>query len=457
MSMCPSKNDLATLMSTPRPIAPVPATHKGGSAIASQRPVRLWFLGGGLLIAALSLAVYFFFKDVPPPDDADYLPRWTEGGGAANPLATFIRGIKARANWGFRPRLDYETGYSSADNSELTDILAGSDFVLPLFDTLMTSDPASWRWHDAHGVSASGVPEDNYLCYEVSNTLWGKAELHRLRSESKEALDTALSIHRFGHGLVMAEGNGLNLGWALQIQDIALSGITLALSSEISPARLKLAQDELAGREIQNAHLAMTLRSDYALLKPTVLDAADSSKPISASFFPKGREYSRLWFQPNRTLQQQLDVRRLMESELDKDWAKAIAYADVSMSSSYRTTELWLAHPNFAGERIMSDMMSWGLLDVVRNTAIQISKQRILVTGIAIRRFELEHGSLPASLHELVPYYMPTLPVDPMHRLPIQWDLVRRELRAVGLIRTRALYFGPSPDGDVIAKLWWKS
>jgi hypothetical protein len=281
--------------------------------------------------------------------------------------------------------------------------------------------------------------------------------LHRLRGESEEALEASLAIHRFGHGLVMAEGNGLQHGVALQIQDIALSSIMLALASETSPARLKLAQDELAGRETHNANLAMTLRSDYALIKPMVLDAADSSKPISKSFFSRGHEYTRLWFQPNRTLQQQLDVRRLMESELDKDWAKAKAHADASMSSTYRATGLWLAHPNFAGERIMADLMSWGLLDVVRNTSIQISKQRILVTGIAIRRFELQRSSLPASLHELVPEFMSAVPEDPLNRLPIQWDRAKRELRASRLVRKHQLYRGPSREEDVVVKLWWKS
>jgi hypothetical protein len=405
----------------------------------------------------LGIAAYFFFKDVPPPDDADFRPHWTEGGGPKNPLVTFIRGIKASAVWGHRPQPAYETGYSSVDNPELTEILSRNEFIFPLFDTLMVSDLATWRWHNANGALVSGVPEETYLCYEAAKILWGKAELHRLRSEPKEALDTSLNIHRFAHGLMMAEGNGFHHSVALQIQDIALGAIMRHLPNESSLVRLKEIQDKLGNYEPRNAYLATVLRNDYILIKPLVLDAADSSKEMYKVQFPRGRGYLRLWFQPNRTLREQLDVRRLMESDLDHDWRQACIRADASMLSNIHGARQWLAHPNSQGDDIMTDYMSWGLLDVVRNTSINLCKQRMVVTSLAIRCYEIERGSLPMSLHDLVPDFLPAAPVDPMHRLPIQWEPLKRELRVSRLIRRHPLHHGPSQEEDVVMKLWWKS
>lgn len=56
------------------------------------------------------------------------------------------------------------------------------------------------------------------------------------------------------------------------------------------------------------------------------------------------------------------------------------------------------------------------------------NSQRLASTAIALERFQLDHGNYPQSLSELVPEYLPSLPLDP-------WDnenLLRYTLRPAG-------------------------
>jgi hypothetical protein len=58
------------------------------------------------------------------------------------------------------------------------------------------------------------------------------------------------------------------------------------------------------------------------------------------------------------------------------------------------------------------------------NKAMRLQAQRDLtVTAIALKRFELRHGKLPASLEALVPEFLPALPIDFMDGQPLRYRL----------------------------------
>ena len=44
---------------------------------------------------------------------------------------------------------------------------------------------------------------------------------------------------------------------------------------------------------------------------------------------------------------------------------------------------------------------------------------RLLQTDLAIRLYREEHGQLPAQLNQLVPDYLPTMPLDPYTQQPL--------------------------------------
>lgn len=47
--------------------------------------------------------------------------------------------------------------------------------------------------------------------------------------------------------------------------------------------------------------------------------------------------------------------------------------------------------------------------------------KRIVVTAIALKRFQLKHGDLPGQLAELAPAYVPSVPLDPVDGKPLRY------------------------------------
>ena len=62
-------------------------------------------------------------------------------------------------------------------------------------------------------------------------------------------------------------------------------------------------------------------------------------------------------------------------------------------------------------------MLSWMLLPSL-SRAVQfhfraLTSRRLAATGLAIRLYEIDHGHRPHTLNELVPDYLPAIPLDP--------------------------------------------
>ena len=63
-----------------------------------------------------------------------------------------------------------------------------------------------------------------------------------------------------------------------------------------------------------------------------------------------------------------------------------------------------------------------GLKSSLERIALVDTIQKLTATAIALRRFALAHGNaLPATLEELVPHYLPAVPLDPMDLQPIRY------------------------------------
>jgi hypothetical protein len=72
------------------------------------------------------------------------------------------------------------------------------------------------------------------------------------------------------------------------------------------------------------------------------------------------------------------------------------------------------------------DMMSeifgdYGLGSAVRKTLQVQTACRVVVTAIALKRFQLKHGKLPETLNDLVPEFSPAVPIDPNDGKPLRY------------------------------------
>jgi hypothetical protein len=51
---------------------------------------------------------------------------------------------------------------------------------------------------------------------------------------------------------------------------------------------------------------------------------------------------------------------------------------------------------------------------------VEAAKQ-LIVTTIALKRYQLKHGNYPADLHSLVPEFVSTVPLDPVDGQPLRY------------------------------------
>jgi hypothetical protein len=75
---------------------------------------------------------------------------------------------------------------------------------------------------------------------------------------------------------------------------------------------------------------------------------------------------------------------------------------------------------------MMADGTWRPILPVLRKTYASIAARRALRIVVAMHRHQLRHGKLPATLRELVPTFLATLPADPLDNAPFAADPAER-------------------------------
>lgn len=80
-------------------------------------------------------------------------------------------------------------------------------------------------------------------------------------------------------------------------------------------------------------------------------------------------------------------------------------------------------HLSHAGlSRMLSSTMAYAVLTSTERFPVALTVRKLCLTAIAIRRYQLDHGqAVPSSLAELVPTYLPAVPLDPMDGKPLRY------------------------------------
>ena len=95
----------------------------------------------------------------------------------------------------------------------------------------------------------------------------------------------------------------------------------------------------------------------------------------------------------------------------------------------------WVLGGNFTGESMLDLSLRMAPYDFFgREGAPELANDAIFKTALALRIYQLENGTYPTDLQELVPDLLDAVPIDP-HELsgkPLRWDAARRTLWSVG-------------------------
>lgn len=71
---------------------------------------------------------------------------------------------------------------------------------------------------------------------------------------------------------------------------------------------------------------------------------------------------------------------------------------------------------------VSESLLPASLIDsVLKPTARTVTMQRLAYTATALLRYRLQHGDYPDTLEELVPGFMPSVPLDPMDAQPLRY------------------------------------
>lgn len=75
------------------------------------------------------------------------------------------------------------------------------------------------------------------------------------------------------------------------------------------------------------------------------------------------------------------------------------------------------------GLRRMFSDQSKSLGSVIRRSIIAEVAKRVIITAIALKRYQIKEGSYPTNLNALVPEFLPSVPLDPMDGKPLRYRL----------------------------------
>jgi hypothetical protein len=392
------------------------------------------------------------------------VPAFPVAGSSKNPFAHFVQEMdKHNLNdWVSLPEeaKNWEKGQEPALQAYLDRHVAERT----LFNELMSTDPALWRWQGVdESINHKMQFSDLTPCLTVASQL-GKTEIILLERAGRhvEATEKALQLARFGNRLTQIDGALLHRLVAVTVQRMGEQQAKTPLMSTTDEGCLRQAQEALALFHGSSSSLARMLQVEFLFCKnsPPIPDEA-------AMAFWGANDWERVAIThltlPNRTAAEHCDLTRRLIQASNQDWMTVIGVNhEIASEESRRFSEGWklFLRPNLGGKIILRH--GWS------STRIIISKacagealHRMTIVTIALRRHELAHGRLPATLRELVPTYLPEVPLDPFDGQPLRWDATKKWLYSVSENQrdNHGAHDTPekthSGNPDLVMPYWW--
>ncbi|MCX6955922.1 MAG: hypothetical protein NTV51_27585 [Verrucomicrobia bacterium] len=386
-------------------------------------------------VAALVLVVAFVFvsRDEPPPDVRDLVRKPLELSDADNAyaiLAAAAQSIDA-SPWASETDVYFDVARGKKWDADRAAVwLAANDHVWPAV-VRAASIPSS----QGPTIKSLTDPVD-----PSADALRQLTELARIRAqylartgrpqEAFEWLTTYLHAARR-----ISDSNSLLLVWltGMSAQVSASQTLdTIIAQSAPSPETGRTLIQALEDIRPSPGALAMAIGNEHVMMQLLIeqLRPGGAQPPMGNqgldAMLSVGRVFP-LVFKPHRTQRLHAEYFRKVIDLIDADWPT------LRTASSSLTADLLGAggpqwNPNnIAGRALLGDVTPNLQAAMVKRLRTQsaISATQAL---IALRLYEIEHGTLPEKLSDLVPQYLPKVPLDYFDRAPLRYS---REFRAV--------------------------
>ena len=395
---------------------------------------RMWVVGI-LLLALGALTWELIYHDDPPPDDADLVPHWSERGGDANPLAVLCSTL------GSSPIRDYErlphavTACEPGQEAAIERYLATQSLALDAFRAIVQTDRTRWQWPEREAMTVTHYASTNArACTQLAGTLELKVHVLRSGGQADAAARLCLELAAFGDGLMHAEGDCIHLLTGRFILNQAEEQLLSCLSrmdAKNAPF-LRHCLRELALIEgPARTDVQFVLRVDHQSLARRI-DPAEMNALHQDRWEAHGLA---LTIKRQRTLGlHQKQVSPTLEG-LKSTWREGLlaereaAQVRQQLKPSQAGWRFYF-DTNVVGRLILS--MEGGYRDVIEAMMETVVLHRQTRLHLALRLHELEKGSLPVHLEDLVPAYLPEVPVDEFSGNSMRWDVTRKMLYSMG-------------------------
>lgn len=428
------------------------------SVEAKRQTRKAWMFLLATLIVILGVGVILFLRDDPPPEDSWMMPERTVGGGPDNPLAVFCRELE-------KPEIVAEMGSifdlnkkSSRTTDSLRAVISQNDRVIALWDQLVATDSTEWRWP---------VAEEAYLPSIIP--LGGHLTKARIEMAlGGEKLDEAITLFEhallFGVGLRKAEGLLIHHAVSSTVDAITLSFIEdIAMSPTIQSGDLLRLQSYLrASDPVSCKELKLVMQMEYESFK----NRADEElrKRLKFIYNQNNADVSdlfiTLYYKKNKTAKLVLDGRSKIFNLLEKsdaDFIQASRRLVAEYDSLVKDKPRLFINPNAFG--ILALAKTYKIEHGIHLRSVTcIALHRLNELMLALRRYELEHKSLPAQLSALVPAFIDSIPLDPFDNKPLRWNSKTQRLYSVGEdgVDDGGKITEPgTPDVDTGYFYWW--
>jgi hypothetical protein len=409
-----------------------------------RRHSRRVMFGWVVTVIALPVTgvICAYCYDCAPPEDGDMRPQWTTVPVSENGLGQF-------QEWLERNPVKAVTRSDETDLSKPTwkpdaagKLVAEFQPALDEFDKLAATDITKWRYKEGAALARFTAS----LAYLTPLQSLATVTRHRARillAEGRPAEAAALGFElmRVGRGL-QAEGALIHHLVAVTIQ--AMGQTVLAETMKSFPDYVP---DHNAWRssmrecEPRIDAASFALKTDYEAVRNLMSDVRTGTVSRSAlsGTFGSGPDswVMAVGLRPNRTLRLYLDVQKPVVEAAGKDWG-ALAEAGRQQTErllmvkgdGWKLTQAFL-RGNPGGEMLVV-MAIPAFQKLSEKYYINVALHRVTFTQLAIREHELVNHRLPASLGDLVPARLPSVPVDPFDGKPLRWDVAKKILYSVG-------------------------
>ncbi len=225
--------------------------------------------------------------------------------------------------------------------------------------------------------------------------------------------------------------NGASIRRAIEARFAAMGA-----QQEVSPAALRRALTVLAQTRPNTAEFGQNLRESYrnaafaieALAQGKEATVFDK-KPLP-NFLSNGINWP-LLFKPHQSERLLAEVYSDALTLIEADWAKIQVGGRLEQEHLLGGHDWRVFNPsNLFGRSIMSylDISPYNFL---RQRAEERSTDSATEAFIALRLYFAEHGTLPTTLGQLVPDYLPAVPLDYFDRAPIRYSPANRAVWSV--------------------------